>query len=358
MVTRFSSARVQAALATPTSYRRRLVCTFQRGGGNVVLEPISASFTQDVRRRARWNGRLSFTGSDLIPNSPRDLLAPFGTTVSVSIGLELLDGTTALVPYGVYDIDSTNVEISPDERTIDIELIDLSDRIDRYRFETPFTLSASTTLSAMINTVVLNRIGRNPSIDTIPIILSYARTLGLETETGPWDEVLDILATYGLTAFYRRDGLIGVSGTSPTASTPYALTSIGSLSADFDTRPANVVVARGESADDTIAPVQAVAMDTDPGSATYAGTGPGTSSYGRRTEYFSSPLLTTVSEAQAAAQSILNTNLGAGATYTLKMPFDPTVDPFDVVSVAGANYAIDAVTVDFIGETTAQVRRL
>ena len=149
-----------------------------------------------------------------------------------------------------------------------------------------------------------------------------------------------------------------ISSTDITAATPYALTSTGSLSADFDTRPANVLVARGESADDTIAPVQAVAMDTDPGSPTYAGTGPGTSPYGRRTAYFSSPLLTTVAEAQAAAQSELNKTLGAAATYTLTMPYDPTIDPFDVVSVAGSNYVIDAVTVDAIGDTTAQVRRL
>lgn len=358
MATRFSSARVQAALSTPTSYRRRFRFTFSRGGVDQVLEPISGSFTQDARRNGRWDGRLSFLGDDIAPTSPRDLLAPFGTTVTAELGLELLDGTTAYVPYGKYDLDSTSVETSADERSVSVGLIDLSDRVDRYRFETPFTLAAGSTLSLAIRAVVRNRTGFDPGLTTVPIQLGAARVMGLETGTGPWEELLDILASYGLTMFYRRDGLIRVIGTNPAAITPYALTSPTSLSADFDSRPANVVVARGESTDDATPPVQAVAMDTDPGSPTYAGTGPGTSPYGRRTEYYSSPLLLTIAQAQTAAQGKLNANLGAGATYTLTMPYDPTIDAGDVVSYGGFSYVLDSVTLDINGDTGANARRL
>lgn len=301
---------------------------------------------------------MSFLRSDLAPTSPRDLLTPFGTTVQVELGLELLDGTTAYVPYGVYDLDDTDVDDSADSRTVDIRLIDLSDRVDRYRFEVPFTLSAGTTLSTAINSVVYNRTGFNPIVNTIPNTLGVPRVLGLETNTGPWDELLDILSAFSLAAWYRRDGLIAVANPNPLALSPYVLTTATGLTTKFDTRPANVVVARGESTDDATPPVQAVALDSDPGSPTYAGTGPGTSPYGRRTQYYSSPLITSVSKAQSAAQAILATNLGAGASYTLRMAYDPTVDAGDVISYSGVNYVIDSITLDVNGETTASVRRL
>lgn len=358
MATRFLNARVQAALANPTSYRRRSRLTFQRGGVTTALEATGGSFTQDTRRQGRWDGRLAFTGDELIPQDPRDLLAPFGTTVTVELGLELLDGTTDYVPYGVYDLDATSGQISADARTVEVGLIDLSDRVDRYRFETPFTANAGGTLSGLINSVVVNRIGINPQVNTIPITLGAQRVLGLETGTGPWAELLDILAGFSLVAWYRRDGLIAVANPNPFAIPAYPLTGTVSLSPDFDTRPANVVVARGENTDDDTPPVQAVAMDTDPGSPTYAGTGPGTSDYGRRTEYFASPLITTVSQAQSAAQAILSTNLGAGATYTIMLPYDPTIDAGDVVSFRGRTYVIDSVSMNLTGETTCAARRL
>jgi hypothetical protein len=358
MVARFTSARVQAALSTPTGYRRRFRFTFERGGVSRQLEPIAGSFTQDARRSGRWDGQLTFMGDEFMPERPGDLLTPFGTTLTAEVGLELLDGTTSYLPYGRYDVDTSSAEISADDRSITVRLIDLSDRIDRYRFETPFTVPANTTLSLMVNQVVTNRIGFNPVLNTIPIQLGTRRIFGLETSTGPWEEILEVLDAFSLVAWYRRDGLIAAANPNPATITPYPITTVTSISPDFDSRPPNVIVARGESTDDAVPPVQAVAMDTDPGSPTYAGTGPGTSPYGRKTEYYSSPQIKTVAQAQSAAQAILAANLGAAATYTLTMPFDPTVDAMDVVSFRGDTYVIDAVTLDINGETTCTARKL
>ena len=102
MSTQFSSARHQAMLGVPTGYRRWSQFTFSRGGVSEVLEPTGGSLTQDARRAGRWDGRLSFSGSELMPTRPSDLLTPFGTTVSVELGMELLDGTISSVPYGTY----------------------------------------------------------------------------------------------------------------------------------------------------------------------------------------------------------------------------------------------------------------
>lgn len=357
MPTQFDSARHQAMLATPTGYRRWMGFTASRGGQAVSLEPVGGSLTQDNRRNGRWDGRLQFVGDDLLPTKPSDILTPFGTVVTVDLGLELLDGSVSTVPYGVYEISSASTNTAAGTRTVDIGLSDLSGEIERYRFENPSSIPAGTDLATVANAVVASRTGINPGIPLTGATLGAARTFGLDSGTAPWSELLDVLAGFSRTAWYDRTGQIQIGVVTADPDAAYPLSSLASLSADFDTRPPNVVVARGEPQDGTT-PVQAVAMDTDPSSPTYAGTGPGTSPYGRVTYFFSSPLLLTVAQAQSAANTILAANVGAGATYTLTVPYDPTITAGDVVSVGGATLAVDAVTLNLTGDTSLQVREL
>jgi hypothetical protein len=357
MSTMFPSARHQAALSTPTGYRRWFRFTFSRGGVTLDLEPVAGSLTQDARRNGRWDGRLTFAGDDLLPRRPGDLLTPFGTRVEAEIGLELLDGSVSTVPYGTYEISSAKTRTVAGDRVVDIGLIDISDQVDRYRFETALTIPSGTDLADMINTVVTDRTGRNPAVSATGRFLGADRNFGLETTTGPWAEILDVLDSFSLTAWYDRVGQIQVGSLVPDADSAYPLDLLTSLSADYDTRPPNVVVARGEAQDGT-PPVQATAIDSDPSSPTYAGTGPGTSPYGRSTYFFASPLLLTVAQAQAAADTILAQNVGAGATYELLRPFDPTITAGDVVTLEGDARAVDAITLDLDGDTSLQVREL
>jgi hypothetical protein len=358
MPTRFSSARHQAVLAQPTGYRRFSRFTFFRDGVSQELEPVSGSITQDARRGGRWDGRLSFAGDRWLPRRPGDLLTPFGTRLKVELGLELLDGSVSTVPYGTFEVSSSKTRTEAGARLVDVGLIDMSDNVERYRFEKPLTIPINTDLGTMVNTVVTNRTGINPNVPlTGQTFWAEARTVGLDVETGPWAEVLDMLKGYGLTAWYDRVGQVQVASLNPDAATAYPLDSLTSLSADYGTRPPNVFVARGEPQDGS-APVQAVAMDTDPSSPTYAGTGPGTSPYGRVTQFYSSQLLRTVGMAQLVANSLLARRVGAGATYTMVRPYDPTISAGDVVSVDGAALAVDSVTLDLAGDTSLQVREL
>lgn len=356
MPTPFTSSRHQRMLAVPTGYRRFTRCTFSRNGVTEVLEPIAGSFTQDVRRSGRWDGRLSFAGVD-IPRRPGDLLTPFGTIVTVELGLELLDGTIATVPYGKYEIAASTTDTSADQQTVSVSLIDLSDRVDRYRFERPFPVLGGQWFASVINSVLLSRTGISPNLPTGGADFNSARDMGLESGTGPWEELLDMAEAIGIGVWYDRVGGIGFGSTEPDPDTAYALTGNASVSSDFDTRPANVIVVRGEDQEGT-APVQAIAMDTDPGSPTYAGTSPGASPYGRTTEFYSSPLIKTQAQANAAAAAFLADRVGGGATFTMTWPYNPTVDVTDVVALDGVTYAVDSVTVDLTGETTAKVREI
>lgn len=357
MAAPFSSARHQAALSTPTGYRRFSRFTFSRAGRTVELEPISGSLTQDARRTGRWDGRLQFASTPLLPTRTSDILTPFGTRVEVELGLELLDGSVSTVPYGTYEIASSKTRTEADQRVVDIGLIDISDRIERYRFETPMVIGSGSDLGAVINAVVSNRTGINPGVPAVGAALGANRIFGLDTGTAPWSEILDVLNGFSRTAWYNRVGNIEVGSITPDPATAYPLDLLTSISADYDTRPPNVIVARGEAQDGT-PPVQAVALDSDPSSPTYAGAGPGTSPYGRVTEYFSSPLILTVPQAQAAADTLLSQYVGAGATYTLTRPYDPTISAGDVVAAGASIFSVDAVTLDLAGNTSLQVREL
>lgn len=354
----FDSVRHQAALATPTGYKRRMTFTFTRGGVSTVLEPTGGSLTQDVRRNGRWDGRLSFASAALLPTSPRDLLTPFGTTVTAELGIELLDGTVSTVPYGTYEISRSTSSAAAGQQTVDVSLGDISNVVERYRFETPFTVTTGTDLGTMVNSVVTNRVGINPNVPTVGAALGAARILGLDTETAPWAELLDILDGFSRTAWYDQVGNIQVGAVTTDPATAYEISVLASRAVDFDTRPPNVIVARGETQDGTTPPVQAVATDDNPSSPTYAGTGPGTSPYGRVTLYFASPLLLTAAQAQNAANTILASYVGAGATYTITVPYDPTIAAGDVISANGSILAVDAATVDLTGDTSLQVREL
>jgi hypothetical protein len=357
MATRFASARHQAALGVPTGYRRWTRVNASRGGLSASLEPASGSFTQDATRAGRWDGRLTFAGDTYLPTRPGDLLSPFGTVIEVELGLELLDGSVSTVPYGTYEIGSARTRTVASERVVDVGLIDVSGQVERYRYEEPLVIPTGTDLADMVNAVVTSRVGVNPAVTPTGSTLGANRIFGLDPETGPWSEIQDVLIGFSRRAWYNRVGHIEIGSPTADPGAAYSLSSLASLSSDFDTRPPNVIVARGEAQDGTT-PVQAVAMDEDPGSPTYAGTGPGTSPYGRVTKFYASPLLTTVGMAQSAANTILAGEVGAGATYTLVLPYDPTIDAGDVVSVAGQALAVDQVTLTLQGDTSLQVRRV
>jgi hypothetical protein len=305
----------------------------------------------------RWDGSVTITDPALQPSRPTDLLTPFGTTATVELGIRLSDGTESVVPYGVYSVSKSQTTSSADNRVTQVGLIDLAQRIESYRFETPFTVTSGADLADVVNLVVADRIGVNPAVSATGRTIAADRVFGLSPETGPWTELLHVLDGFGLTAWYDRVGDIVIGNPIPDSQNVTDFTNVLDLAADFDVRPPNVIVVRGEAQDDT-PPVQAVALDDDPASPTFAGTTVGGSPYGRVTYYFSSPLITSEAQAQQAAETILQRELGGGFAFDLSRPFDPTTDAGDGVGVGGTALAVDSVTVDLKGNTSMAVRTL
>lgn len=356
MSTPLPSTRHNNALAVPTGYRQVLRLNFQRGGNTASVEPTAARFTQDSRRPLRWDGAITVTEPSLQPVLPTDLLTPYGTTCTVELGVRLSDGTESTVPYGVYLVSGSDTTSNASNRVTQVQLIDLAYEIESYRFESPFVVSGGVDVATVVNEVVEDRTGVNPNLSATGRTIVANRVFGLSPETGPWSELLDVLDAFSLTAWFNRSGQITIGAQTPDAETVVDISNVTDLAAKFDVRPANVIVVRGEPPD--TAPVQAVAMDDNPASVTYAGETVGGSPYGRVTQYFTSPLITTQQAADQAAATILARELGAGFTYQLVRPFDPVTDAGDGVGVGGRPLGVDAITVDLGGSTTLYVRSL
>lgn len=350
--------RHQRALDTPTGLRRVCYLTFQRfAGPAVTIEPATVTLTQDFRRKMRWDGNLTITDARLMPTRPGDLLTPFGTVCTAQLGIRMGNGSESIVPYGVYVISGSRTVRSPTGRVTTVTLLDLADRIERYRFERPFTVASGTDIAAMVNTVVTDRLGTNPGLPATGVTIQADRVFGLSTNVGPWSELVQVLAGFNRSLWYDRVGQLQMDTVTADPGSAYPVSAlVSTVTTDFDTRPENLIVVRGEPPD--VDPIISIAMDTNPGSPTYAGSTPAGSPYGRATQYYSSQLIRTQAQADEAALNMLNASIGQGAASVLTKPFDPTIDATDVISSDGVTYAVDAVTVNVGGETTAPLREL
>src|SRR5690606_39895617 len=118
------------------------------------------------------------------------------------------DVPVSYAPFLRFLILQARTKTNPDNAVIDISLIGPAEAIERSRFEEPLTVAAGTDLAQMVNIVITARTGVNPNVTAVGQTLGANRVFGLDPETGPWSEIIDVLNGYGLTAWYNRVGQI------------------------------------------------------------------------------------------------------------------------------------------------------
>ena len=336
-------------LDDPAVWVRHIVLTATRGATTETLVVIDGTLTQDSRTPLRWSAELIVAAPS--PIFPADLLTPYGTDVAVEVGIiHPITGALAQVAqWGRYFIDRTNAASVPGYAAVNLHLTDIAQRVAAYRFETPLLCPAGADLATIADQVFLSRLGVVSGLAPTGILLPRDLPMGVTTTTDPWRELVDLFSANGLQLFHDGAGVLQAQP--PPVAT--AGTVIGGFDFEvaFEKRPANVIVARGEQ--DTGVPVQAVVMDVDPSSPTYAGPGPGTSPYGRVTDYVDSPMIIDATLATQAATARLAEKSGAQVTIT--RPFDPGISPGDTVVLATSSapllVLVDSISLSVTGDT-------
>lgn len=287
--------------------------------GQVTLDDVA------VRRGLRLT-LVDPTGM-LTPSTAADLLSPKGTEARVWRGLEV-DGEYEWVPLGVFGLVYPEVSAHNGGTIIELSGYDRVDAVRTRRFTAPYRVASGTLTHTAMADIITSRI-------TVPTRITASGytvpELVFDRLSDPWDAVREIGNADLLSAFFDPLGTLVITPEIETVTGVVYEPGEGSLLIDSK---------RGISAEHTYSgvivnvehperdPIIAEAWDDDPKSVTYR-LGP----YGARPYGFSSPIITTQAQAQAAANTLLKRVTKMRQTATLTTVGHPGHEIGDVVEV-------------------------
>lgn len=318
------------------------------GGGLVV--PISGgSVVCDARSQTRRTAQVEVADPKLWPDNPLDVLSPYGAELALDYGLVLSDGTTEWIPLGRFALtENSRSQPTTGGGALSLQLADRSRVVADDRFTTTQQTRSGATVVAEITRLIQDTLG---SVAVVDRTGSTKVAPLLEIAKERWSDGVEALATAIAAEVYADPVGDFVIRPQPTLADPVVWRvprgARGILISRSDKllREAawNQWVVSGQRSDGT-SPVYAVTTDDDPDSPTLFRTG------FKRTRYYSSPLLTTVAECQAAGASLLARYKGGGAQVSLQALVNPALEAGDVIGVPRAGgddevYIVDRVTV-------------
>lgn len=303
---------------------------FTTDGRTLELDHIGGSVTVDRSQAIRRTCSVTCPDPALIPRSPVDQLAVYGARLRVSRGVYYGDGTSELVPVGLFRLDSVDGDVNDGPVTLTGK--DISAFIADDKFTTPYL--ASGTVVTAITALVQRSIPAAEIVSTITDIAIGRRTYDVEAD--PWAACVEIAAAAGADVFVNADGAFTIS-TLPDLSTATPVWDVTAGEGGVYIRASrgmtadsvyNGVLARGENTADNVPPVQALVVDSDVNSPTYWG-GP----FGRRPWFYSSPTLITTGACTSAAALKLALQRAPNATGDFSSLPNPALEPGDVLRV-------------------------
>lgn len=299
----------------------------------------------------------------LSPALASDLLAPTaGNELRIWKGIDYLDGTTELIPLGIFRISRCTVEDSGDGLTFTIIGYDRARKVQRAQFTDTYTLAAGMDVYTAIQTIVNSQtpgyvFNINPSSGfTIP-------QTTYDAGTDPWDSIQQLSISAGVQTYFDTSGVINVQPIPDIALAPIVWTFaegpnaiILDLASDWsDESVFNYFIVTGESTGNA-APVRAVAYDNNPSSATYY-----LGKYGTVVApILKSNLITSTAQAQAAANGLLNILLGQLVGLRFSNIVVPGLDAFDCVMIQRAisrvnyRFLLDQITIPLESDQAMQ----
>ena|ERR1035437_8732371 len=312
------------------------------------IEITDATFTQSWSDAVHRSGKCSLVDplNTMIPLDASHILSPFTTRLRGWSGIKFSDGTTELVPQGVYKIgdfdanEKTSGSAAGGAKSIDLDLMDFSSQCQQpldvaigINGGTPLLSAIVALLTSAVPTMIFRMTGSTTF--TVPGML-------IREDQDVWVEATALAQAAGFDLLMDRDGACGLVPRFGVAAQNYVWDFIEGPKAVFwnpgrkisaDLYP-NVVVVVGTNSQ---APnVRAEAADMDPTSATYV-YGP----YGRVVKTVKSTRVVSNAQAQQAANGILTRLLGIAETATFSCLPNPALDIGDTVSITRETMGLD-----------------
>jgi hypothetical protein len=279
----------------------------------------------DATARIRRTLDLTIPDPRWLPTDPDDALSPYSGRLRVRQGVAFPDGTVELTPVGVFRVESVEGDELRGPLTVvghSYESFVIDDR-----FESPRQASGPSCV-ALIQTLI------RETLPTAEILVTATRDQAVPTATwndDRWGAIEEMATVIGGEVHCDPTGRFVIADVVDPAAvvTPdYTITvgeqgTLKSVARGFSREGVfNAVVARSSGADTTLAaPIQGVWRDTDPNSPTRYG-GP----LGKVPRLWSSPLLTTVAQAQLSAQTIGLKSLGLSRSVQVGAVPNPLIE--------------------------------
>ncbi|MET9550529.1 DUF5047 domain-containing protein [Streptomyces sp. NPDC006627] len=303
---------------------------FLTDGRVVDLDHTDGSVTVDRGQAIRRTCTVTCPDPALIPRNPTDKLATYGARLRIARGVEYGDGSSELVPVGVFRLDSVDGDVT--DGPVNLQGKSLEACVADDKLTEPYR--ATGTVVGAVTALIQRSI---PDADVISQIVDVpigSRTFDVEAD--PWAGAQEIAAAAGAEVYTNADGVF-VIATLPDLQTTEPVWAIeateggayisGNRAMTSDA-VYNGVLARGENASDNAPPVAALVVDDDTGSPTYWG-GP----FGRRPKFYSSSTLTTVNACTQAASLELAKAKAPNASGDISSLPNPALEPGDVLRV-------------------------
>ncbi|TDQ01238.1 DUF5047 domain-containing protein [Labedaea rhizosphaerae] len=324
--------------------------------GAVTMPVSSGSITCDATSQVRRTGTVGIADPVWWPADPLAVLSPLGSELAVEYGIVIPQVGTEWVPVIRGPITEVRRDrpYSSGDAALTVSVADRSSTVAEARFEQPTQTHAGATNVAEITRLITAVL---PGVTVIDRTGSTQVAARLDIERERWADGIEVLTdAIGAETFADAIGNFVIRPT-PTLADPVAWViaagADGVLVSKSDTQTRsltyNEVVASGQRSDGT-PPVYAIVADTDPTSPTYIN-GP----FGRRPRFYTSPLLTTVTQCRTAAAGLLARTTGMQATVTLTAITNPALDAGDVIAVVQGStrtlHIVDTVSIPLgVGE--------
>ena len=303
---------------------------FLTDGRVIELEPTGGSVTVDRGQAVRRTCSVTLADPALIPRAPTDQLATYGAQLRIARGVEYGDGSSELVPVGVFRLDSVDGDVSAGPVTLQGK--DRSAIVADDKFTEPYL--ASGTVVGAVTALIQRSI---PGADVVSTIVDTPiGSRAFDVEADPWAGAQEIAAAAGAEVYANADGIF-VIGALPdlfTATPVWAVEAAeGGVYVSANRGMTldgvyNGVQARGENTAENVPPVSYLAKDLDPNSPTYWN-GP----FGRRPKFISSSAYTSINAVTAAANAELAKAKAPNASGDISSLPNPALEPGDVLRV-------------------------
>lgn len=318
-------------------------------GGDVVDDSAAV-----VRRSASLTLAPDQALLDLLAASPTadGGLWPLGNELRLRAGVRYAPGDEEYATLGLFRIARPQVVSQAGDLALSITGYDRGRSVSRARFTQPYEVAAGTNYATAIRDLVVSRLPWLSEAEQQFMATPYT-TPGLvfTSDDDPWKVAQDMASSIGAELYFDGDGVCVLQPQPDPAYTPPVATyhegedaTVLSVSRDLDDEQAyNGVIVVGEGTDNA-APVRAEAWDTDPDSPTYYDPAhPADSVYGAVPMFITSQYVTTVEQAQEAANANLARVAGVVESVEFSAVNNPAHTAGDVVEIRRQVVNVDGV---------------